>query len=129
MHMRRWLLLPSFLMLMAAACAHLPSQPRGQATFWGFTGPWDRRSDSSAVEHAGSLAQVITGWITLDTLSFRPLLLYSDSIGKLPAVSPRKAALITSYFGNRFHPEIIRAIASDPQVSNSTAGSIAALLD
>jgi len=112
-----------------AACAHLPSQPRGQAAFWGFTGPWDRRSDSSVVEHGSSLAQVITGWIALDTTSFRPVLLYPDSIGNLPAVAPRKTALITSYFGSRFHPEIIRGIGGSAQVSAITAGAIAALVD
>jgi len=124
---RGWL--PSALLPVFAACASLPSQPRGQATFWGFTGPWDRRSDSSVIQHANSLAQIITGWITLDTLSFRPALLYSDTIGELATVSPRKTALITSYFGNRFHPEIIRGIGSSPEVSSSTAGTIAALVD
>src|SRR2546423_11432592 len=115
--------------LIVAGCAHLPSQPRGQPTYWGFTGPWDRRSDSSVIEHGSSLAQVITGWIALDTTSFRPFLLYSDSIGSLPTVAPRKTALITSYFENRFHPEIIRGIGSSSQVSAITAGAIAALVD
>ena len=112
-----------------AGCAHLPSQPRGQTAFWGFTGPWDRRSDSSVMEHASNLAQIITGWIALDTTSFRPVLLYPDSIGSLPTVSPRKTALITSYFGSRFHPEIIRGIGGSAQVSAITAGAIAALVD
>src|SRR5438270_4665580 len=115
--------------LIVAGCAHLPSQPRAQPSYWGFTGPWDRRSDSSVVEHGSSLAQIITGWIALDTTSFRPVVLYPDSIGNLPAVSPRKTALITSYFGNRFHPEIIRGIGSSPQVLAITAGAIAALVD
>jgi len=115
--------------LIVIACAHLPAQPRGQPTYWGFTGPWDRRSDSSVIEHGSSLAQVITGWIALDTTSFRPFLLYSDSIGSLPTVAPRKTALITSYFGNRFHPEIIRGVGSSPQVSAITAGAIATLVD
>jgi len=112
-----------------AACAHLPSQPRGEATFWGFTGPWDRRSDSSVVEHGSSLAQIITGWIALDTTTFRPALLYPDNIGNLPEVAPRKTALITSYLGSRFHPEIIRGIGGSAQVSAITAGAIAALVD
>src|SRR6266568_5126346 len=112
-----------------AACAHLPSQPRGQTEFWGFTAPWDRRSDSSVVAHGAALAQIITGWIALDTTSFRPVLLYPDSIGNLPAVAPRKTALITSYFGTRFHPEIIRGVGGNTQVSAITAGAIAALVD
>jgi len=112
-----------------AGCAHLPSQPRGSSTFWGFTGPWDPRSDSSVVEHASSLAQIITGWIALDTTTFRPVLLYPDSIGDLPEVSTRKTALITSYYGSRFHPEIIRGIGGSAQVAAITAGAIAALVD
>ena len=34
-------------MALLAACAHLPSQPQGPAEYWGFTGPWDTRSDAS----------------------------------------------------------------------------------
>jgi spore germination protein YaaH len=116
-------------LVVLAACAHLPSQPRSLPAYWGFTGPWDPRSDLSVVEHGSRLSQIITGWIALDTTSFRPVLLYSDSIGALPAVAPRKTALITSYFGNRFHPEIIRGVGGSPQVSATTAGAIAALVD
>jgi len=83
----------------------------------------------SAIAHGSKLERVITGWIALDTVSFRPLLLYADSIGSLPEVAPRKTALITSYLGSRFHPEIIRGIGESPQVAASTAGAIAALVD
>jgi spore germination protein YaaH len=107
----------------------LPSQPRGQPGYWGFSGPWDRRSDSSVIKHGESLAQIITGWIALDTTSFRPVLLYPDTIGNLPTVTPRRTALITSYFGNRFHPEIIRGIGGNPEVAAITAGAIASLVD
>jgi peptidoglycan-N-acetylglucosamine deacetylase len=117
-----------FLALLAA-CAHFPSQPQGSPAYWGFTGPWDRRSDSSVVHHAAGLSQIITGWIALDTTSFRPILVYPDTIGNLPEIAPRKAALITTNLGNRFHPEIIRALGGAPQVSASTAGAIAALVD
>lgn len=79
--------------------------------------------------HASSLAQIVTGWIALDTTTFRPVLLYTDSIGDLPTVTPRKTALITSYFGDRFHPEIIRGVGGNPQVAAITAGAIASLVD
>src|SRR2546430_5712566 len=119
----------AFPALMLVACAHLPAQPRGHPEYWGFTGPWDRRNDSSVIEHGSSLAQIITGWIALDTTSFRPFLLYSDSVGNLPTVAQRKTAVITSYFGSRFHPEIIRGIGGSPQVSALTPGALAALAD
>jgi len=128
-HLNRSCIARAAALTLVAACAHLPSQPRGQATYWGFTGPWDRRSDMSAIAHGSKLERVITGWIALDTVSFRPLLLYVDSIGSLPEVAPRKTALITTYLGSRFHPEIIRGIGESPQVAASTAGAIAALVD
>lgn len=115
--------------MLLASCFRLPSQPAGQPAYWGFTGPWDPRSDASVRRHAASLAQVVTGWITLDTVSFRPMLLYSDSIGDMPSVAPRKTALITSYLGNRFHPEIIRGIGGSPEIAATTAGAIASLVD
>jgi spore germination protein YaaH len=118
-----------FSLVLITACAHLPSQPRVQPLYWGFTGPWDPRSDASVQSHGALLARVITGWIALDTTSFRPLLLYPDTIGGSPALAQRKTALITSYFGSRFHPEIIRGLGDNPQVAALTAGNIAALVD
>ena len=117
------------LALVISACAHLPSQPRVAPAYWGFTGPWDPRSDASVEEHGPSLAQVITGWIALDTTSFRPVQAYPDSMGKQPVVAPRAMALITTYFGSRFHPEIIRGLGDNEQVSAMTAGAIASLVD
>jgi spore germination protein YaaH len=38
-------------------------------------------------------------------------------------------ALITSYYGSRFHPEIIRGLGGSPQAAGITAGAIAALID
>lgn len=115
--------------ILISACAHLPSQPRSQPSYWGFSGPWDSRSDASVQTHGHLLARVVTGWIALDTTSFRPLLLYPDTIGSRATIAERKTALITSYFGSRFHPEIIRGLGDNPQIAASTAGNIASLVD
>jgi spore germination protein YaaH len=112
-----------------AGCVHFPSQPQGVADYWGFTGPWDRRSDASVERHGGSLARIITGWIALDTTSFLPLQLYADSIGKDSARAARTMALITSYNGSRFHPEVIRGLGGNAEATGITAGAIAALVD
>lgn len=114
--------------VLVTACAQLPSQPRTPPAYWGFTGPWDRRSDASVEARGTSLARVITGWITLDTTSFRPVILYPDTIGTLPAIADRKTALITSYIGSRFHPEVIRGLGDNPQIAALTAGNIASLV-
>jgi peptidoglycan-N-acetylglucosamine deacetylase len=116
-------------LLILAGCAHLPSQPRGRPSFWGFTGPWDSRSAASVIAHAPSLDRVITGWIALDTTSFRPVVAYPDTIGNRAALAGRTMALITTYLGSRFHPEIVRGLGEDAQVSASTAGAIATLVD
>src|SRR5688572_16318711 len=84
-------------LMMLSTCAHFPSQPRSGADYWGFTGPWDRRSDVSVERHGSSLARIITGWIALDTISFLPVQLYPDNIGKTPALASRAMALITSH--------------------------------
>ena len=111
------------------ACAHFPSQPRSGADYWGFTGPWDTRSNVSVERHGSSLARIITGWIALDTISFLPVQLYPDSLGKTPALASRAMALITSHNGGRFHPEIIRGLGSDTVATGVTAGAIAAMVD
>ncbi|GAC1409389.1 MAG: hypothetical protein PVSMB1_07800 [Gemmatimonadaceae bacterium] len=116
-------------LLIFTACTHLPSQPRGRPAYWGFAGPWDRRSDASVEEHGASLERVITGWIALDTTSFRPLQLYPDTVSNRPALAERATALITTYLGSRFHPEIIRGLGENAQVSAMTAGAIASLVD
>ncbi|HMJ19073.1 MAG TPA: hypothetical protein VK478_11820 [Gemmatimonadaceae bacterium] len=115
--------------LVLAGCAHFPSTPEGSADYWGFTGPWDKRSDVSVERHGSSLARVITGWIALDTTSFLPVQLYGDSVGKEPALAARAMALITSYNGNRFHPEIIRGLGGNAQATSVTASAIASLVD
>jgi spore germination protein YaaH len=116
-------------LVLLAACVHFPSQPQGSPDYWGLTGPWDRRSDRSVEEHGNSLARIVTGWIALDTTSFLPIEPYGDSIGKDPALSGRTMALITSYHGSRFHPEIIRGLGGNAQAMGLTAGAIAALVD
>jgi len=115
--------------ILIGACAQLPPQPRIQPDYWGFTGPWDPRSDHSVDAHGSSLARVITGWIALDTTSFRPVMLYPDTVGMAPAIASRKTALITTFAGNRFHPEIVRGLGDNPGIAAVTAGSIASLVD
>ncbi len=127
MNRGKWLR-PAMLVL-AAACAHLPSEPTGPVDYWGFTGPWDKRSDVSVQRHGAALALIITGWIALDTTSFLPAQVYPDTFRTDLRVAPRTMALITSYNGSRFHPEIIRGLGGSPQAAGITAGAIAALID
>src|SRR3954469_10522850 len=94
-------------MLAIPACLELPRSPASAIDYWGFTGPWDRRSDQSVARHGLGLTRIISGWIALDTTSFLPVQVYPDTIRDDPLVQGRAMALITSYNGSRFHPEII----------------------
>jgi spore germination protein YaaH len=127
MNRRGWI--ASAACVLGIACAHLPSEPNAPVDYWGFTGPWDKRSDASVQEHGSSLARIISGWVTLDTTSFLPVQAYPDNFRNDIMVAPRTMALITSYYGSRFHPEIIRGLGGSPQAAGITAGAIAALID
>ena len=109
-----------------AGCVHLPSAPPAEAEYWGFTGPWDKRSDQSVEQHGASLTRVISGWITFDTTSFLPVQVYPDTGRTDPS---QRMALITSYSGNRFHPEVIRGLGASAQAAGVTAGAVASLID
>jgi spore germination protein YaaH len=113
----------------AISCLNLPARPPGVVEFWGFTGPWDERSHESVRAHSNQLARVITGWITLDSLSFRPVRLYHDDAAGDPQLAGRTMALITTYEGSRFHPEVIRGLGTSDEAAALTAGAIAAMVD
>jgi spore germination protein YaaH len=83
----------------------------------------------SVQQHGAGLTRIISGWVALDTTSFLPVQVYPDNFRSDSMVAPRTMALITSYFGSRFHPEIIRGLGGSPQAAGITAGAIAALID
>ena len=94
---------------------------------WGFTAPWDPRSDSSVRASASRLDAAVTGWIQLDSVTAIPTLLYPDSARGLPRAE--RYALITSWHGDRFHPETVRRLASDRgalAVASARIGAIVA---
>jgi len=81
------------------------------ASVWGFTAPWDARSDSSVTASSSKLDAAITGWIQLDSVTSLPTLLYPDSTRGL--ARGERFALVTSWHGDRFHPETIRKLGAD----------------
>jgi spore germination protein YaaH len=81
------------------------------ASLWGFTAPWDPRSDSSTRAVASKLDVAITGWIQIDSSTGLPSLRYADD--SLATMGTQRLALVTSWHGDRFHPETVRRIAND----------------
>lgn len=115
--------------VLITTCASVQGRPPASgAEFWGFTAPWDPRSESSARAHDSQLDVIVSGFITLDSATFQPRELYPDPLVAGNPGNRRRMALLTSYHGTRFHPETIRALASDPTVLAQTAARAAALL-
>src|SRR5215471_8457832 len=69
---------------------------RSPESVWGFTAPWDPRSDSSVLANGSRLNAVVTGWIQLDSASGEPTLLYPDGLTRAGAVR-RRFALVSSW--------------------------------
>ena len=109
-------LIMMFVTLLGLCAAPGCAQTRSSPEFWAFTGPWDRESDASVRANAHHLRAVVTGWITLDSASARPILPsdYPDTI-RLMGRAPQRMAIVTSWHKDRFHPNTIRTLARDPK--------------
>ena len=89
-----------------------PASPAAELReVWGFTAFWDERSIASASRNRDALDAVVTTWIALDTLTSAPVTLFMDSSR---TAAPRRMALLTSWFGDRFHPSSVVRLARDP---------------
>ena len=111
----------------AVPTAIAPRADLGPARFWGFTAPWDARSDSSVREHEPMLDAVITGWIQLDSVTGRPKLLYPDDAART-GTAARRFALVTSWHGREFHPRVVRRLASNAGELGAVASRVARLV-
>lgn len=100
---------------------------RASAPFelWAFTGPWDARSDSSLRANAPHLDVAVTGWIGLDSNTAQPILPspYPDTLRLGARVT--RMAIVTSWHGDRFHPNSIRTLGRDDARLAKAAGAIA----
>ena len=110
----------------ACAGAQSATQEDSAPEIWAFTAFWDPRSAQSLARNGGSLATAVTTWIALDTLTGTPVTLYADT---LRSSQPARMALLTSWFGDRFHPSSLRRLASDPQRLAQAAAFTAGALE
>ena len=99
----------------------------GASSLWGFTAPWDARSDSSLRETRSKLDAVVTGWIQLDSVTSLPSLRYPDDSTRNRRGAQR-LTLVTSWHGERFHPETVRRLAGDASALALTASRVGALV-
>jgi spore germination protein YaaH len=116
----------------SAPATAVPSRPSSGADLqptrvWAFTAPWDARSDSSLREHEPALDVAITGWIQLDSLTGAPTLLYPDDSSSAPGPM-RRFALVTSWHGRGFHPNVVRQLGSDGRALGAVASRLGELV-
>jgi spore germination protein YaaH len=116
-------------LLVMAACTSLSRQPQMVAEFWGFTAPWDPRSDATVAAHGGALNAIVSGWIALDSVSLRAITPFTDSLAERNDGTQRRMALVTSYQGARFHPETVRGLAADSIALGRTAGDVGTIAE
>jgi len=130
-HTTEFLGLFAFSIAMASmGCASVRGRPSvASSEFWGFTAPWDARSEASARTHDTQLDVIVSGFITLDSATFQPRELFGDPLMRSNPGNRHRMALLTSFEGNRFHPETIRALASDAIALGRTAHKAATVME
>ncbi|HVZ78527.1 MAG TPA: glycosyl hydrolase family 18 protein [Gemmatimonadaceae bacterium] len=109
----------------ALACAGARIVAPEPLDIWGFTAPWDPRSDASVRGHASELDAVVYGWIPLDTATALPTSLYDDTLSRHAPPTTRRMALVTNWQGSTFHPATIRRLAGDTSLLARSAGTLA----
>lgn len=107
-------LLSVLILATATACSSLPIIGRPKREVWSFAAPWDARSTASVKSHGASLDGIVSGWITLDSLTGEPTSQFPDSLFAPIPSGTEKLMLVTSFAGERFHPETIRGLAAAP---------------
>lgn len=114
----------------AAACSTPPSVAPGPTVAptvtWGFTAPWDPRSDSSVRENSARLDAVITGWIQLDSATGMPHVQFADRVAVAPGTS--RFALVSSYSAGRFRADVVRRLAADDLALADAADALARIV-
>lgn len=112
---------------LVTSCATMRGGPGTSIEMWAFAAPWDPRSGATLAAHGAELDAVVSGFITIDSASFRPTVFGADTLAT--SGTARRLALVSTYQGNAFHTETVRGLASDSIALGHAAGATAMLLD
>ncbi|MEO8560862.1 MAG: hypothetical protein ABI601_02230 [bacterium] len=107
-------------------CGSLPPGRVQPVERWVFTAPWDARSAASVATHGSRFDAIVTGWIPLDTIIGAPFTLYRDTVGRSSASGRRRMAIVTTFVGSAFHPDVIRRLALDSTALRRSSLAVAA---
>ena len=124
----------------AGGCTPLPPGVRAPTELWAIWSSDSSRARSSASQARSSdgFSAIAETWIALDSVSFRPTVVSvasrdraADQRSSAPLTSPRstrRLAVITSFQGSRYHPDVIRGLTESSDAVAMTAASVASLL-
>ncbi len=118
---RRWIAHAAW--LTAVACVRIPATTPAPVSWWAFTDPLDTQS-SLSIASRRDIDAALTGWIVIDSATYRPVRPYADS-ALLPHTTAR-LAFITTFQGGRHRPETIRGLATDRDAMRHAASLIVA---
>lgn len=110
---------------LTAACAARPLIAAARLHVWAFTVPWDAASAAAARAHAAQLDAVVSGWIQLDSITGQPYAEFRDTLARGGPPGTRLMAIVTNAVGGHFHPDVVRALAADPNALARAAGALA----
>jgi hypothetical protein len=130
--MNRRIVMLGLIATCAGACRPLPPGVRAPTEIWAIWSP-----DSRRLSTPDGFAATAETWIALDTISFRPTIIarlgddQGTSTGQQSAgrsLPARRASVITSFQGSRYHADVIRGLGENSDAVAVTAGLLASLL-
>lgn len=103
------------------ACGRLPGREPPPATVWIIPSP-DQRLPSERSTLAAEIADYVGALIVIDSSTLSPI--ERTSLSALPNGSSR-ASLVTTFQGNRYHADLIHALAEDAMAGGAFASRVA----
>src|SRR5687768_10787101 len=124
--------LKTIVAVLATGCARAPSQPPSPLAIWYVPAP---NLSNEAIARLPSRTDVpgLGTLIGIDSTSFRPTILRRGGSGyderrvtdsSWAVIHPVRPAFITTWQGQRYHPETIRTLAMDSAVLATTASRL-----
>lgn len=105
---------------LATACARLPGGEPPPATVWVIPSP-DRPAPNDRSLLSPDIADFVGALVVIDSTTLSPI----EPVSVPTSKGSSRTALVTTFQGNRYHAESIRALAADPVAVGAFASRVA----
>ena len=103
--------------LVVTGCFHVPAASSTPTDIWGIVNP------TGVLSGATRFSSIADVWIALDTITFRPV-----SLATPKHDSENRLAVVTTFQGGRYHPEVVRALGEGGDVLARAVSATTSLL-